>query len=222
MNRRVPIAAAVMATVLPAFVAGASQEQGGTVRIDFEAAATGAPPPSFTAALTGKGGPVEWVVLEDQSAPAGPKVLAETSRDQTSDRFPLAILDRFTAKNVDISVRFKPVAGRVDQAAGLMVRVRDANNYYIARANALEDNVRLYKVVNGHRQQFAGKNIEVPQGTWQTLGLIAEENRFAVMLNGEVLFTATDDTFASPGRVGLWTKADSVTHFDDLAVRALP
>ncbi|MDQ3492803.1 MAG: hypothetical protein M3452_06035, partial [Chloroflexota bacterium] len=112
--------------------------------LTFEDAPTGAPPPGFSFALTGGGGPVRWVVLEDPSAPAGGKVLAETSQDRTSGRFPLAILDGFEARDVAASVRFRPISGTVDQAAGLMVRLRDPRNYYIARANALENNVRLY------------------------------------------------------------------------------
>ena len=91
-------------------------------------------------------------------------MLAETSGDRTSDRFPLAILKGFEARDVEVRVRFKPVSGKVDQAAGLMVRVRDEDNYYIARANALEGNVRLYKVVDGKRRQFAGADVEVPNG----------------------------------------------------------
>ncbi len=94
---------------------------------------------------------MRWVVLEDPSAPAGPKVAAETSRDRTDDRFPLAVLDGFEARDVAVSVRFKPVSGTVDQAAGLVARLRDPRNYYIVRANALENNVRLYRVVDGRR-----------------------------------------------------------------------
>ena len=126
--------------------------------------AAGAAPPGFTAALTGGGPPPRWVVLEDPSSPAGSKVLAETSRDRTNDRFPLAVLDGVTARDAVLSVRFSPVDGRVDQAAGLVLRYRDARNYYIARANALEDNVRLYRVVDGRRIQFAGVDVRVPRG----------------------------------------------------------
>ena len=187
----------------------------------FEDAPTGAPPSGFSFALTGGGGPVRWVVLEDPSAPAGPKVLAETSKDRTRDRFPLAILDGVEARNVAVSVRFKPVSGTVDQAAGLVVRLRDPRNYYIARANALENNVRLYRVVDGRRTQFAGVDVQVPRDRWQTLGLRVEGDRFAVALDGRELFTATDRTFADAGRVGLWTKADSLTHFDGLEVEVL-
>ena len=198
----------------------AAQDRRQTPRT-FEDAPTGAPPPGFSFALTGGGGPVRWVVLEDPSAPAGGKVVAETSQDRTSDRFPLAILEGLEARDVAVSVRFRPVSGTVDQAAGLVVRLRDARNYCIARANALEDNVRLYRVVNGRRVQFAGADVRVPRDKWQTLGLRVEGDRFAVALDGRELFTATDRTSADAGRVGLWTKADSLTHFDGLEVEAL-
>jgi hypothetical protein len=178
-------------------------------------------PLSFDTALTGKGGPVRWELLQDASAPNGPTVFAETSGDRTDYRFPLAILKGFEAKDVEVKVRFKPVSGKVDQAAGLVVRLQDQDNYYIARANALEDNVRLYKVVDGTRRQFAGTNVKVPVGKWQELGLKAEGDRLTVSLDGKELFSATDRTFAEAGRVGLWTKADSLTHFDDLVARKL-
>jgi len=179
-------------------------------------------PLSFDTALTGKGGPVRWELLQDASAPNGPTVFAETSGDRTDYHFPLAILKGFEAKDVEVKVRFKPVSGKVDQAAGLVVRLRDPDNYYIARANALEDNVRLYKVVDGKRQQFAGVDAKVPAGKWQELGLRVEGDRLTVSLDGKELFTATDRTFVEAGRVGLWTKADSLTHFDDLVARRLP
>jgi hypothetical protein len=190
-------------------------------RFDFEGAAVGAPPPGFSFALTGGGVPVRWAVLEDPSSPAGAKVLAETSQDRTSNRFPLAILDAMTARDLAVSVRFRPVSGTVDQAAGLVVRLRDVRNYYIARANALEDNVRLYRVVDGRRIQFAGVDIRVPRDHWQTLGLRIEGDRLSVSLDGRELFAATDRSFGGPGRVGLWTKADSLTHFDALEIQSL-
>jgi hypothetical protein len=191
------------------------------VQVNFEDGSAGGPAPSFDTALTGKGGPVRWELLQDASAPNGPTVFAETSRDRADYRFPLAILKGFEAKDVEVKVRFKPVSGKVDQAAGLVVRLRDPDNYYIARANALEDNVRLYKVVDGTRRQFAGTNVKVPVGKWQELGLKAEGDRLTVSLDGKELFSATDRAFAEAGRVGLWTKADSLTHFDDLVARKL-
>lgn len=190
-------------------------------RYDFETAATGAPPPGFTVALTGGGPPPRWVVLEDTSSPTGPKVLAETSRDRTNERYPLAVLDGFTAQDVAASVRFRALDGRVDQAAGLVLRYRDARNYYVARANALEDNVRLYRVVDGRRIQFAGVDVRVPRDRWQTLSLRVEGDRLEVGLEGRGLFSANDRTFSEAGRVGLWTKADSLTHFDGFEVTGL-
>jgi hypothetical protein len=190
-------------------------------RFDFEGAVVGAPPPGFTLALTGGGPPPRWVVQDDPTAPAGPKVLAETSRDRTDTRFPLSVLDGFTARNVALSVQFRAVGGRVDQAAGLVLRYRDARNYYVARANALEDNVRLYRVVDGRRIQFAGADARVLRDRWQTLGLHVMGDRFEVLLEGRVLFSETDRTFADAGQVGLWTKADSLTHFDALEAEAL-
>jgi hypothetical protein len=190
-------------------------------RFDFEDAKVGGQPQGFSFALTGGGAPVRWAVLEDPSSPAGPKVLAETSKDRTDDRFPLAILEGVSARDVVVSVRFRPVSGRVDQAAGLVVRLRDPRNYYIARANALENNVRLYRVVDGRRIQFAGADAPVPRDRWQALSLRIEGDRLAVSLEGRELFTAPDRTFPEAGRVGLWTKADSVTHFDALEVQPL-
>ena len=191
------------------------------MRIDFESSQVGALPAGVTTGLTGWGGPVKWTIAEDASAPAGPKVLAETSADTTDYRFPLAIFDQPVLRDLDVTVRFKAVAGDVDRAAGIAVRVSDPDNYYVVRANALEDNVRLYKVVAGKRQQFAGAKLTVPSGTWQELRLVARGERFEVFFDGKSLFTATDTTFASAGRVALWTKADSVTHFDDLRIQPL-
>jgi hypothetical protein len=200
-------------------LAQATNPANNEVHVTFEDSPVGGPSPAFETGLTGKGGPVRWELLRDESAPNGPTVLAETSGDRTSDHFPLAILKGFEARDVEVRVRFKPISGKVDQAAGLMVRVQDENNYYIARANALEDNVRLYKVVDGKRRQFAGVDTKVPKGRWQELGLRVEGDRLTVSLDGKELFSATDRTFAEAGRVGLWTKADSLTHFDDLVVR---
>jgi hypothetical protein len=215
--------AVALTALLTSWSAADAQSTGASeIRLDFEDAQPGGLPQAFKTSLTGKGGAVKWVVLEDRTAPVGPKVLAETSGDSTSNRFPLAILEAFQAKDVEVSVRFKPISGKVDQAAGLMMRVRDENNYYIARANALENNVRLYKVVDGRRQQFAGVDVPVANGRWQQLTLRVEGDRFTVGLDGKVLFYASDSTFTDAGQVGLWTKADSVTHFDEMVVRRIP
>jgi hypothetical protein len=189
------------------------------ITLDFDASAVGALPTGFSSAVTGDGGPAAWVVVEDFTAPSGGKVLAQTSTDRTSLRFPLCVYDGFTAPDVTVSVSFKPVSGTVDQAAGLVARYRDKNNYYVVRANALENNVRLYKVEGGNRKQFAGANVKVPSGEWQTLALEVKGTHLRVLLNDALLFQADDATFKNAGKVGLWTKADSVTYFDDLRVK---
>jgi hypothetical protein len=158
------------------------------------------------------------------------KLLAQTDADSTRSRFPVAAVDDFQAADVDLSVRFKPISGRVDQAAGLVWRYQDEDNYYIVRANALEGNVVLYKVEKGKRTDLPlkgegrtyGKKTEVPQGTWGSLRVVATGPLFEVYFNGTKLYEVEDTTFAGAGRVGVWTKADSVTHFDDLTVVTKP
>ena len=186
--------------------------------IDFSSVPIAAKPPGFTEGLTGQGEAVCWQVLEDASASGG-RVIAEISRDTADYRFPLCIYDGLVAKGVEVSVRFKPVDGVVDQAGGLIVRVQDPLNYYVARANALEDNIRLYKVVAGVRRQIAGQKIEVASGLWHTLTLKAVGDVLEVGFDGRDVLGAQDETFAEPGKVGLWTKADSLTHFADFVVR---
>jgi hypothetical protein len=196
-----------------------------TMQIDFNSFEIGKPPPGFSIALTGGGGPATWLVQEDPLQQNAGKVLVQTSADSTSYRFPLCIAESFAARDVDLSVRFAPLSGKVDRAAGLVWRYRDAGNYYIVRANALEDNVVLYKVEGGKRTDLKptdagwlayGVKTEVPSEKWSEVQVRARGNRFSVSLNGKHLFDVEDDTFPNPGRVGLWTKADSVTAFDDL------
>lgn len=188
---------------------------------DFEGATVG-PAALCSPGLTGGGKPVDWQIVDDPSSPSGPKVIAEVSGDRTGNRFPLCIFPDFEAKNVEITTRFKPVSGTVDQAAGLIVRARDENNYYVVRANALEGNVGFYKVENGVRRQLAGANAAVANGQWQTLGLRIRGDKAEILFNDQVLFSHQDATFAEAGRVGLWTKADSLTHFDQVKIMALP
>jgi hypothetical protein len=194
-------------------------------RIGFDSFPAGAPPPGFTFGLTGKGRPGAWVVLKDDSAPSASQVLAQTDGDTTSYRFPLAVFEGFSAADVDLGVRFKAVGGSEDQAAGLVFRFRDPDHYYVVRANSLEGNVVLYKVLNGKRTDlkpkgsgaFAyGKKAPVASGTWSTLRVLVQGPLFEVFLNGDKLFEVEDSTFTAAGRVGLWTKADSITRFDDL------
>jgi hypothetical protein len=193
--------------------------------VDFEQDAVGQPPKGFVFGLTGKvGAPGRWVVQQE----AGGKSLAQLDADRTNARFPVAVLADLSAADVDLSVRFKPVSGRVDQAGGLVWRFQDEDNYYLIRANALEDNVVLYKVQSGRRTDLPikgegrtyGKKTEVPSGQWSTLRVTAVGSIFSVYFNGSKLYDVADSTFTRPGRVGVWTKADSVTQFDDLTVNS--
>jgi hypothetical protein len=181
----------------------------------------GSPPAGFQFARTGQGELGRWIVVSDETSSAG-RAIEQSSTDRTDYRFPLAIISSVDPKNVDVSLKFKPVAGRVDQAGGIAVRVLDGDNYYVVRANALEDNVRFYRVVKGRRQQIDGVNTKVTSGVWHSLGLKAQGDRFSVAFDGKTLFTTSDKTFAGPGKVALWTKADSVTRFDQIAVDMLP
>ncbi len=192
--------------------------------INFDNSKAGALPPGWSSAMTHQGGAPRWEVLQDSTAPSKPNVLAQLSNDATSGRFPMAICDSSNLKDGEVSVKFKPVSGKGDQAAGVVWRYRDPNTYYIARANALENNVVLYKVENGQRTSLApkgtasktyGVNHKVPAGSWSTLRVTFQGPVFTVFMNGEKLFEVDDATFANAGKVGVWTKADSVTYFDD-------
>lgn len=190
-------------------------------RISFATTPIGERPSDFETALTGNGKSGDWAVVEDAGAEGG-RALAQRNADPTDYRFPLAIYMPTVPADVEVTMRFKPVSGKVDQAGGVVVRLVDRNNYYIARANALEDNVNFYRVVAGRRQELKGARTKVASGVWHTLTLRAEGNRFSVAFNGKVLFTHADTTFAAPGKIGVWTKADSVTRFDWIEIKALP
>ena len=204
-DRRTFLAGAAAVTL-----ATARAEAQQATRLDLETAA-------YTGAITGSGAAARWELLADPTAPTKRMVLAQTSVDKTDYRFPLAILDVPAPANLDVSVRFKPVAGEVT----VLPASRCAwatETYYVVRANALEENVRLYRMVGGRRSQFAGANAKVASGVWQELRLKVEGNRFEVFLDGRSLYTASDTTFAAAGPVAFWTKADSVTYFDDFRI----
>ena len=196
---------------------------------DFESDTPGKTPSGFTEALTGGGGPVKWHVIEVADAPSGKQVVAQLSQDSTNTRYPLLVLDDLVAKDVDVSVRFKPISGKVDQAAGIVWRWQDKDNYLVVRANALENNVVAYKTLAGKRTNIGikgdaksyGVKVEVPSGKWSTLRVRMVGNTAAVYFNDKKLFEVDSDAITSAGKVGLWTKADSVIQFDDLKITSL-
>lgn len=193
---------------------------GNVINYNFDDDLVGNAPSKFHAGRTGQGTDGKWTVMDDATAPSKPNVVAQTSTDKTDYRFPLLIADEGSFKDLELSVKFRAVAGEVDRAGGLVFRLKDANNYYVVRANALEDNYRLYHVVKGSRRQFAGANFKVTTGEWHEIKVECVGNKIICYYDGTKKIEATDETFREAGKVGLWTKADSVTYFDDLKVVA--
>ena len=188
---------------------------------NFDAASAGSQPPGFSFVRTGSGRPGRWVVRPAPDAPSGPNVLAQEDDDPTDYRFPIAVEDSASFKDVNLSVRCKPVDGKVDRACGIVWRYRDENNYYLARANALEDNVRFYYVENGRRREVKGWNGKVTSGAWHELRAEMRGNTVHVYFDGTKVIDASDARFPTAGKVGVWTKADSRTQFDNLTATPL-
>jgi hypothetical protein len=180
--------------------------------IDFDGAKTGESPVGWTCTKTGSGAP-NWAVVADDNAPSKPNVLKQSGEAT----YPVALKDDTSLKDGFVEVKFKPVSGKEDQAGGVIWRAKDADNYYIARANALEDNVTIYHTIKGRRVSFKNVNTKVASGVWHTLRVDFAGNKFTVAFDGRKVIDASDDSFSEAGKVGVWTKADSVTLFDDFA-----
>lgn len=170
--------------------------------------------------FTGTGSGSDWEIVDGtwsrRTGDEGESVFAQTAVDRD---YPVALLPGPVLKDVDVEVRFRPLSGRVDASGGVVFRARDGRNYYLVRANSLEDNFRLYRITDGKRRQIASTRIDAPAlGEWHTLGVVAIDDQIQAYLNGELLIDHRDAAYAS-GRVGLWTKADAVTDFNDLVVR---
>lgn len=209
-----PAAATAAAAPEPATNASTSNVLG------FDADPADQPPRGMTFARTGDGAMGNWLVRAEADAPSPPNVLAQLDADATDMRFPIAVTDT-QLRDVRVSVRCKLISGKVDQAAGLVVRYRDENNYYITRTNALENNVRLYYVKDGKRRQIASWSGPVKANVWHDYAIEIRGDHIQVFWNGKRVIDHRDGTFADAGRVGVWTKADSITYFDDLKPEAL-
>ncbi len=194
---------------------------GGPARWDFEGDAVGGAPQGFTFGRTGKGSPGRWTVRTDPTAPAGPHVLTQVDADATDNRMPVALADAPVLDDLRVEVRCKPVWGVEDQACGLVFRAQGEKDYYVARANALEDDVRLFAVVGGERRQLAAWKGKVAADAWHSLAVEARGPSIQVSWDGKPVIQANDGTLARAGRVGLWTKSDSLTYFDALVVTPL-
>ncbi len=191
--------------------------------VSFDADLLGAAPKGWTLTMTGKGAP-RWTVERDETAPSKGQVLKQSGKAT----YPLALKDGTRIKDGFVEARVKPISGSEDRAGGLVWRAKDARNYYVVRANALEDNVVAYKTVDARRDALDivgrrggyGVKVAVPANQWHTLRVEFVGSRFMVIFNGRQLFEVEDSTFSDAGMVGLWTKADSVTAFDAFAYGA--
>ena len=178
--------------------------------VNFDDMKVGTAPAGWTATQTGSGS-AKWAIEKDDSTPSKLNVLKQSG----VATFPVCFKNDTSLKDGFVEVKFKPVSGKEDQAGGVIWRLKDANNYYVSRANALEDNVTIYHTINGRRVAFKSIKTKVTSGMWHTLRVDFEGNEFTVTFDGAKVIEATDQSFPNAGKVGVWTKADSVTLFDD-------
>ena len=179
---------------------------------NFDSTSPGALPAGWEAGVTGSGNP-RWAVGADPTAPSGKNVLQQTGRGT----FPWCVKKNVSFADGFVEVKFKPLSGREDQAGGVVWRWKDGNNYYVARANALEDNVSLYHTTNGRRITIKYVDAPVARNVWHTLRVVFNDRHISVSLDGKRYIDLDDTHIAGPGAVGVWTKADSVTSFDDFS-----
>ena len=179
---------------------------------NFDTEQPGTLPAGWTAGVTGGGSP-KWVIEADASAPSRPNVLKQTGRGA----FPWSVIEKLAIADGFVEVRFKPMSGNEDQAGGVVWRWKNGDNYYVARANALENNVSLYYTANGRRNTLKYVDAPVPANVWHTLRVEFSGEAIKVSLNGKTYIEFKDSHITGPGTVGVWTKADSVTAFDDFS-----
>ncbi|NPA94460.1 MAG: hypothetical protein GXO58_03420 [Thermodesulfobacteria bacterium] len=199
-----------------------AKEEAGAKKVffwDFEKVDVGALPPGWKVEATGQYGPLAtWQVQLDPSAPSGKKVLALSSTNHHSgSTFNLCWTDMVPFVDGSISVALRPISGRIDRGGGIMWRVQDKDNYYVARFNPLEDNFRIYYVKNGHRMMINSARVRLGPG-WHTMKIVQRGDEYKCFLDGKLYLEGRDSHFEKEGGVGLWTKADAVTSFDNFKV----
>jgi hypothetical protein len=185
--------------------------------ISFDQETPGPAPAGWRCGVTGRGSP-RWSVETDATAPSKPNVLKQSG----SGAFPWCIRPDATLADGYVEVKFKAISGKEDQAGGLVWRWKDGDNYYVARANALENNVSLYYTQNGRRNTLKYVDAPVARNTWHTLRVEFSVKKIRVLLNGKSYIEMEDDHITGSGAVGVWTKADSVTLFDDFSYGTVP
>jgi hypothetical protein len=186
---------------------------------DFRKSDLGKVPTGWKSDKTGTGEGSVWKVVADETGPHKTGYVLAQTAESAKAVFNLCVLDEPRYKDVEVAVAFKAIKGKLDQGGGIVWRYQDANNYYIARMNPLEDNYRFYKVVDGKRMQLGTKEeIKVPAGEWHRLRIKQVGNQIECWLDEKKLLEGKDDTFAAAGKVALWSKADAQSHFDDFTV----
>ncbi|MEP7063339.1 MAG: family 16 glycoside hydrolase [Betaproteobacteria bacterium] len=184
--------------------------------IDFDSDKPGATPAGWNTGVTGRGSP-KWIVADDVTAPSKPNVLEQSG----SGTFPFCVLQRSSLADGHVEVKFKPLSGNEDRAGGVVWRWKDRDNYYVARANALENNVALYYTRDGQRNTIKYVDAPVANNQWQTLKVEFSGKHIRVVLDGKLYIELDDEHIEGAGAVGVWTKADSVTAFDDFSFAAI-
>jgi len=205
------LAALVAATLV---VAG----QGTTHTFDDQPAGT--LPAGWKSAKTGEGEGSIWKIVSYDEAGRQGRALAQMSSEGPSGLFNLCVLDGAKYRDVDLSVRVKAISGKNDRGGGLIWRYRDASNYYVTRWNPLEDNFRVYHVVNGKRTQLASADLKAADGAWHTVRAVHNGDHIQCYLDSNLLLDVRDATIAEAGTVGIWSKSDAVSWFDDFQIRA--
>src|SRR5262249_10827849 len=219
--------------VCAALVFAACLAPGAERHFDFSGARLNEPPEGFRSTVSGEGVPGEWKIVEDPAPEQTPltnvnpsvtvrrQVLAQLSRDPTDEHFPLLIYEGETFGDFSLKTRFKTVSGSVEQMAGIAFRIKDEKNYYVVRASSLGRSFRFYEVVEGLRRTPIGPEIEIPSGIWHELAVDCKGNQIHCSLDGKELFAVNNNSF-SEGKVGFWTKSDSVSYFGDTKIVYTP
>ena len=221
MNGRAIALRTISAAMLAACVVAPAFAVDGKASIDLGESSIGLPPlEDFDFVVTGGGQPGQWTTVRDVTAIGG-VAIEQSSKDPTENRLPLAIYRRSALKNLAASIRLKLVNGAM-QTAGIAFRFVNANNYYVVTASALEERIDLFRVLGGKMERIGEAEADVALNHWHQLGLVAEDDRITVSFDNAWLFTASDRTFLTNGRVGLWTEEDNVTRFDQFEINALP
>ena len=183
---------------------------------NFDTDKPGSLPAGWSCGVTGRGTP-RWAVDADRSAPSAPNVL----RQSAAGTFPWCVKKSTSLTDGFVEVKFRSEKGREDQAGGVVWRWKDGDNYYVARGNALENNVSLYYTAGGRRNTIKYVDAPVPPNVWHTLRVEFAGKRIKVLLDGKAYIEQEDDRITGAGAAGVWTKADSVTAFDDFSYGAV-